>query len=65
MQILVNDETRQIRNRLLSDILVELGYGDSRVATALDGVFVPRSARAGKMVEEGARLEILAPMQGG
>ncbi|MFC0500811.1 sulfur carrier protein ThiS [Asaia krungthepensis] len=65
MQIIVNDETKRISGRFLSDILIELGYGESKVATAIDGVFVPRSARSGRELQEGARLEILAPMQGG
>ncbi|WP_025841304.1 sulfur carrier protein ThiS [Asaia platycodi] len=65
MQIMVNDETKLIASRFLSEALIELGYGETKVATAVDGVFVPRSARGGKALEEGARLEILAPMQGG
>ncbi|NVN02023.1 MULTISPECIES: sulfur carrier protein ThiS [Asaia] len=65
MQIMVNDETKLIGSRFLSEALIELGYGETKVATAVDGVFVPRSARGAKALEEGARLEILAPMQGG
>lgn len=65
MMILVNDETKTITSSMLADALVELGYGDTKVATAIDGLFVPRSAREACALEEGCRLEILAPMQGG
>jgi len=65
MMILVNDETKIIKNHSLADVLIELGYGETKVATALDGQFVPRSDRASRILSEGCRLEILAPMQGG
>jgi sulfur carrier protein len=42
-----------------------LGLAEARVATALNGVFVPKGARAETVVQEGDRLEVLAPMQGG
>ena len=31
----------------------------------LNGAFVPGSARAGQVLKDGDRLEVLAPMQGG
>lgn len=65
MMILVNDETKTIASCTLADALVELGYGETKVATAINGLFVPRSVRASHALEEGCRLEILAPMQGG
>ncbi|WP_025885583.1 sulfur carrier protein ThiS [Asaia prunellae] len=65
MRIMVNDEMKLITSRFLSEALIELGYAGAKVATAIDGVFVPRSAREGRALEEGAHLEILAPMQGG
>jgi sulfur carrier protein len=45
--------------------LKELGYGDSVVATALNGVFVSVGSRASARVSDADHLEILAPMQGG
>lgn len=65
MKILVNEEPREITTATLAGLLDELGYGDARVATAVDGAFVPASRRASWTIDEGARIEILAPMQGG
>ena len=65
MRILVNGAWRETGAVRLSLVLEELGYGDSVVATALNGEFVAQSARASARVAEGDRLEVLAPMQGG
>lgn len=51
--------------RTLAALLDETGAEASAVATALDGQFVPRAARAQAMLREGARVEVLSPMQGG
>ena len=45
--------------------LEELGYGDSKVATALNEDFVPSAARAGTALSPGDRVEIVTPRQGG
>ncbi|KAB8125145.1 sulfur carrier protein ThiS [Komagataeibacter medellinensis] len=66
MQIMVNDERRDVVAVTLAAVLTELGYATtSRVATAVDGRFVPAGQRAAMALHEGARVEILAPMQGG
>ncbi|AXY21016.1 sulfur carrier protein ThiS [Komagataeibacter saccharivorans] len=66
MQILVNDERHDVRAPTLEALLDELGYqGTARVATAVDGSFVAAGRRASMPLHEGARVEILAPMQGG
>ncbi|GAJ29389.1 sulfur carrier protein ThiS [Acidomonas methanolica] len=65
MEILVNDERRDVRSGVLADVLAELGFGSARIATAVDGAFVPASARENFRLEPGCRLEIVAPMQGG
>jgi sulfur carrier protein len=49
----------------VASVLKELGYGDSVVATALNGVFVSVGSRASARVSDADHLEILAPMQGG
>ena len=64
MMILVNDETKIVKNHLLADVIIELGYGETKVATAIDGQFVPRSARPSCPLYDGCRLEILPPMHG-
>jgi sulfur carrier protein len=65
MRILVNEEPREVSTATLAALLDEMGYGGARVATAVNGDFVPASRRAGLVLDEGARVEILAPMQGG
>lgn len=64
MKITVNGTTHQLAAPTLAEALVELGYGGARVATALNGDFVPAAAR-GRALNEGDRIEILAPRQGG
>jgi sulfur carrier protein len=49
----------------LAALLAEQGVAGDVVATALDGRFVPRSQRGATRLREGARIEVLAPMQGG
>jgi sulfur carrier protein len=49
----------------LEKVLTELGFGDSVVATAVNGEFVAAGARERTSVRDGDRVEVLAPMQGG
>ncbi|PKP84005.1 MAG: thiamine biosynthesis protein ThiS [Alphaproteobacteria bacterium HGW-Alphaproteobacteria-2] len=65
MRITVNDEPREVSAATLAEALDELGFGAARIATAVNGGFVPATARAGHRLAEGDRLEVLAPMQGG
>ncbi|MEL7469540.1 MAG: sulfur carrier protein ThiS [Pseudomonadota bacterium] len=65
MRITLNGEPRDVTAVRLTDLLDELGFGDARVATALNEQFVAVGDRAGVIVAEGDRLEIVAPMQGG
>jgi len=51
--------------RTLAVLLEEHGFDAASVATALDGFFVPRSARATTALRDGAKIEVLSPMQGG
>jgi sulfur carrier protein len=65
MKILVNGAWRETSAADLTSALRELGYGESMVATALNGEFVPTASRPATRLAEGDRLEVLAPMQGG
>lgn len=65
MRLEVNGEHREVTGPTLSDALEELGWGEARVATALNGAFVAKGARGGVKLKDGDRLEVLAPMQGG
>ncbi|MBM3604480.1 MAG: sulfur carrier protein ThiS [Alphaproteobacteria bacterium] len=65
MRIDVNGESRELAAATVAEALDELGWTGARVATALNGDFLPASARAVQTLREGDRLEVLAPMQGG
>ena len=51
--------------RTLHAALAELGFTGPAIATALNGDFIPRTARDTTRLTDGDRLEVLAPMQGG
>lgn len=65
MKLVVNGEPRDVRAATLAEALQSLDYGEARVATALNGEFVPARARAGTQLKTGDRIEIVAPRQGG
>ena len=65
MKIDVNGTAHDVTATTVAEALAELGWAEARVATALNGEFVPKSAWARTAVSEGDRLEVLAPMQGG
>ncbi len=64
-RINVNGEWVDTASTSLDDLLTSLGYEPQTVATAIDGAFVAREQRAGVEIGDGARIEIVAPMQGG
>jgi sulfur carrier protein len=43
----------------------QFGYAEAVVATALNGEFVPKTARSATPLTEGDRIEVVAPMKGG
>jgi sulfur carrier protein len=65
MKIVVNGENREIEAATLAIALKALDYADAKVATALNGEFVPERLREAMPVKDGDRIEILAPRQGG
>ncbi|MCC6001692.1 MAG: sulfur carrier protein ThiS [Pararhodobacter sp.] len=65
MKIEVNGDTHTLAATTVAEALTELGWGNARVATALNGDFLPAAARATTPLTDGDRLEVLAPMQGG
>jgi len=65
VKILVNGDWRDTGAVDLAGALVELGYAQAVVATALNGEFVPATSRPEARLSEGDRIEVLAPMQGG
>ena len=50
---------------LAIDIMLELGFGEAKVATAVNEEFVPAARRAEAIIADGDRLEVVAPQQGG
>ncbi len=65
LQIVLNGEARETRARTLAELCAELGHGDGRIATAVNGDFVPASRRAETRLAAGDRIEIVSPRQGG
>ena len=64
-RIVVNGEAREASATTLAALLDELGYGGQKVATALNGDFVPERQRAGTVLSPGDEVEIVSPRQGG
>ncbi len=65
MTLIVNGEAREVEAVTLAALLEALDYGGAKVATALNGDFVPARLRDTTPVKDGDRIEILAPRQGG
>ena len=62
--IILNGERCEVAATDLAGLLIERDL-TGRVATAVNEVFVPATARAGHALSDGDRVEVLAPMQGG
>lgn len=65
MKIELNGEGREIRVRTLGELCDTLGYGGTRVATAVNGAFVAKRERPACQLAENDRVEIVSPRQGG
>ncbi len=64
MKIVLNGVTREVRAETLSGLLTECGF-TGHVATAVNEDFVPASLRIARVLADGDRVEVVAPMQGG
>ncbi|MBD3844732.1 sulfur carrier protein [Bosea sp. OAE752] len=65
MTLLLNGAPQDIAGKTLAEALAELGYAGRIVATAVNGEFVPARKRAETALNDGDRIEVVAPMQGG
>jgi len=65
MKLVVNGEMQDVPAGTLAEALQSLDLAEAKVATALNGEFVPARARAATRVNDGDRIEIVAPRQGG
>jgi sulfur carrier protein len=65
LKVQVNGEWCEVRAADLAGALAELGFRHAVIATAVNDEFVPVGDRATLALDEGDRIEVLAPMQGG
>jgi len=66
MIIEVNGEKKELKNlSVLAEAIKYWGYEGIAIAIAHNDEFVPRSRYAAIRLEDGDRLEIVSPMQGG
>jgi sulfur carrier protein len=65
VKLVVNGEPQEVPAATLAEALQSLDLSEAKVATALNGEFVPARARAATLVKDGDRIEIVAPRQGG
>lgn len=65
MKLQLNGATLDVDVATLDELLTAQGFGGAKVATAVNGQFVPAPARADHPLAEGDLIEVLAPMQGG
>lgn len=65
MKLTINGEDHQTEISDLSSLLASLDYEGDWLATAVNGELVHREDRAGFILSDRDRIEILSPMQGG
>ena len=65
IQINVNGEECSTQARTLEALLISLEFTKIRVATAINGEFVPASQRASIQLSTGDNIEIVSARQGG
>jgi sulfur carrier protein len=63
--IFLNGERMSVAHLCVADLLRELGFGEAKVATALNGAFLAAAARATTVLSAGDRLEVVSPRAGG
>jgi sulfur carrier protein len=65
IELIVNGRKSETRAQTLAALLDEQELSDAKVATALNGHFVPASKRATTLLEAGDSVEIVSARQGG
>lgn len=65
MKLIINGEQQEVQAGTLAALLSALDYEGDWLATAVNGDLVPRAERAQTTLNDGDRIEILAPKQGG
>jgi sulfur carrier protein len=65
LDITLNGEPFATRATTLADLVVEAGFGDAKVATAVNGSFVSTGERQRTTINKGDKVEVLSARQGG
>ncbi len=65
MTVTVNGRRLETSAATLEELLTELGYGERKVATAVNGDFVRATLRGDTRLASGDAIDVVAPMQGG
>jgi sulfur carrier protein len=65
LKITVNGEEQDTQAVTLSQLCETLGYGEQRIATAVNGDFVAAEERDEVRLRQHDKVEIVAPRQGG
>jgi sulfur carrier protein len=65
ISVTVNGEARITHAQTLADLIAAEDFGETRIATAVNGIFVPVRTRGNRQLEAGDRIEILSARQGG
>ena len=61
----MNGKKQQTNSPNLDTLLKQLQFDIDAIATAVDGNFVPKRLYVITAIQEGQKIEVLAPMQGG
>ena len=64
-KIIINGMMTETTADTLQALLAEQGYGDTRVATARNGTFVPSRVRQDTTLKPGDSIEVVSARQGG
>jgi len=65
MNIILNGEKITTFESTLEGLCLSKGFELDAVATAMNGIFVPRDLRINTVLEDGDQIEVLVPLQGG
>jgi sulfur carrier protein len=65
VSLTVNGAAMVVVAQTLAELLIEANFSGVRVATAVNGSFVPERARSETKLSAGDKIEILTPRQGG
>jgi sulfur carrier protein len=66
INISLNNELKQVEtNTPLNDALIQWGFGEAKIAVAINGEFVPRSTYSQREILAGDKIDIVKPVGGG